>query len=143
MVQGLEPLKIFDFTLVGFTMIVLGFIYLMLFGNRLLPDRKHAIEALENQNREYIAEVRIANSNDYEGKTAEESGLLAMKGLYLIEIIRGGRSIQPVTSTTLLQKEDILLFCRRKGNYYRNGGFAQRSATCTAGHVCQKKPSPM
>ncbi len=94
MVQGLEPLKIFDFTLVGFTMIVLGFIYLMLFGNRLLPDRKHAIEALENQNREYIAEVRIANSNDYEGKTAEESGLLAMKGLYLIEIIRGGRSIQ-------------------------------------------------
>lgn len=110
MVEGLEPLEIFDFTLVGFTMIILGFVYMMLVGHRLLPDRKHAIEAMENQNREYIAEVRIVNSNDYEGKTAEESGLLTMKGLYLMEILRKGQSIRPITPSTLLQKEDILLF---------------------------------
>ncbi|MDA3942801.1 MAG: SLC13 family permease [Bacteroidetes bacterium] len=110
MVEGLEPLEIFDFSLVGVPMILFGIAYLLIFGNRLLPDKIHAIEALESQNREYIAEVRIVNGLDYEGKTIAASGLLNMKGLFLLEILRNGQSIQPVLPSTQLQKEDILLF---------------------------------
>lgn len=109
-VAGLEPLEIFDFALVGVPMIFLGALYLILFGNRLLPSKLDAIENLEAQEREYIAEVRIVNGNDYDGKTVEEAGLRNLKGLFLVEILRDDRSIKPVKPANRLQKNDILLF---------------------------------
>ncbi len=39
-ISGLEPLELFDFTLVGLPMIILGSAYLILFGNKLLPSEK-------------------------------------------------------------------------------------------------------
>jgi len=110
MVQGLEPLQIFDFTFVGSIMIVLGTAYLILFGNRLLPAKKDAIDNLETQDREYIAELRIINGNEFDGKTVEEAGLRNLKGLFLVEILRGEQSIKPVKPVTRLHKNDIMLF---------------------------------
>lgn len=110
MVQGLEPLQIFDFTLVGSIMIVLGSAYLIIFGNKLLPSKKDAIDNLETQDREYIAELRIINGNEFDGKTVEEAGLRNLKGLFLVEILRGEQSIKPVKPITRLHKNDIMLF---------------------------------
>jgi len=109
-VQGLDPLNIFDFTLVGAIMIVVGGIYLILFSKRLLPSRMDAINSLEDKQREYIAELRIVSGNDFEGKTVEEAGLRNLTGLFLVEILRGERSIKPVQPVTRLEKEDILMF---------------------------------
>ncbi|MDN5349600.1 MAG: hypothetical protein PWQ54_996 [Bacteroidales bacterium] len=109
-VEDLEPLEIFDFTLVGLTMTFLGVIYLIVFGNKLLPEKKHAIENLEMQNREFIAEVRIANDAEYDGKTLEETGLKTINGLLLVEILRKGQSLNPITPETILRKDDVLLY---------------------------------
>jgi di/tricarboxylate transporter len=107
---NIEPLEIFDFSLVGVPMIFLGVAYLMLFSNKLLPENKDPIKNLEMQSREYIAEVRIVDGKEFHGKTIEEAGLRNLKGLFLVEILRGEQSIKPVTSYSRLRENDVLLF---------------------------------
>jgi di/tricarboxylate transporter len=109
-IQNLKPLEIFDFSIVGVTMIILGITYLIIMGNRLLPDVKSTIDNPEGVNREYFAEVKIVNGNDLKGKTVEEAGLRNLQGLFLVEIIREGNSIRPVSPGTILKQNDHLLF---------------------------------
>ena len=107
---NIEPIRIFDFSFVGVPMIILGIVYLVFFSGRLLPENKDAIENLELQSREYIAEVRITEGAEFHNKTIEEAGLRNLKGLFLVEILRNNHSIKPVRSYTKLREEDILLF---------------------------------
>ena len=106
----IEPIHVFDFSLVGIPMALIGVFYLMVFGDKLLPVNKDPIRNLELQSREYIVEVRIANGEEFHGKTIEEAGLRNLKGLYLVEILRGDQSIKPVSSYTRLKENDVLLF---------------------------------
>ena len=108
--RGLEPLKIFDFSLVGVIMIFVGFLYLILFSGKLLPNRVAAMDDLELQSREYIVEARISNRSKSIGKTIENAGLRNLNSLYLVEIIRDDKSIHAVSSQTVLRENDILLF---------------------------------
>ncbi|MBE0663705.1 MAG: SLC13 family permease [Bacteroidales bacterium] len=107
---NIEPLQIFDFSFVGVPMLILGVLYLIFFSGRLLPENADVIQNLEQQSREYIAEVRIANGGEFHGKTIEEAGLRNLKGLFLVEILRNDQSIKPVSSYTRLKEHDVLLF---------------------------------
>ena len=109
-IPGLQPLNIFDFSFVGVPMIIIGIIYLVLFSDKLLPVRKDLVEALSNNTREYIAEVRVSQKANYAGRTIEEAGLRNLEGLFLVEIIRGDEAIKPVTPRTKILANDILLF---------------------------------
>ncbi|HEY9113626.1 MAG TPA: SLC13 family permease [Bacteroidales bacterium] len=109
-IPGLEPLGIFDFTLVGFPMMVIGLVYLLLFGYKILPATKDNIQEISTNSREYIAEVRVIKKSNVEGKTIEEAGLRNLKGLFLVEIVREGGSIAPVTPKTKLLADDVLMF---------------------------------
>ena len=109
-IPGLEPLNIFDFSFVGVPMIIIGILYLVLFSNKLLPSRKDFAEALSDNTREYIAEVRVSEKAHYIGKTIEEAEFRNLKGLFLVEIIRGKEAIKPVTPQTKILSDDILLF---------------------------------
>lgn len=109
-IPNVQPLEIFDFSIVGVTMIILGIIYLIVLGNKLLPDVKSTIDNPEGASREYFAEVKIVNGNDMKGKTVEEAGLRNLQGLFLVEIIRDGNSIRPVSPGTILKQNDHLLF---------------------------------
>ena len=113
---NIEPLHIFDFSFVGIPMVLLGISYLIFFSNGLLPEKRDAIDDLEMQNREYIAEVRITNGGEFHGKTIEEAGLRNLKGLYLAEILRNDTSIKAVSSYTRLKENDILLFAGETGS---------------------------
>jgi di/tricarboxylate transporter len=109
-IPGLEPLNIFDFSFVGVPMIIIGIIYLVLFSNKMLPSRKDFATTLTDNTREYIAEVRVRKKAHYIGKTIEEAEFRNLKGLFLVEIIRGDEAIKPVTPRTKILSEDILLF---------------------------------
>ena len=109
-IPGLKPLNIFDFSLVGVPMIIVGILYLILFSNKLLPSRKDFAETISTNTREYIAEVRVSKKAHYVGKTIKEAEFRNLKGLFLVEIIRGDEAIRPVTPWTKIVKDDILLF---------------------------------
>ena len=55
-VPGMRPLNMFDFAWVGVPMIVIGILYLFLFSNRLLPDRKGLPDSLAGYERNYVVE---------------------------------------------------------------------------------------
>ncbi len=109
-IPNLPELNIFDFTAVGLPMLVIGIIYLLTLGQKLLPDKKGVIEKIPEISREYIMEGRIKGDSPLIGKTITEAGLRNLEGLFLFEILRGNIRITAVPNDTILLEEDILLF---------------------------------
>ncbi len=109
-IPNLPELGIFDFTAVGLPMLVIGIIYLLVFGQKLLPDHKSVIDTIPEISREYIMEGRIKGSSSLIGKTIAEAGLRNLEGLFLFEILRENIRITAVPNDTILLEEDILLF---------------------------------
>ena len=105
-----KSLNVFDFTPVGLTMIVLGGLFLVLFSDKLLPDKQDIAEEVALRSREYIVEVRVGKGSSYHNKTIEKANLRNLKGLFLVEIIRGQEKISPVTPQTIVKINDLLVF---------------------------------
>ena len=103
-------LGLFDFAIVGVPMILIGFIYLVFFAEKLLPVRKDAMEDFTAKSREYMVEVLVRKNSGMIGKSVGEAGLRNLKGLFLAEIIRESEVIRPVSPSTFIMEGDILLF---------------------------------
>ncbi len=109
-ISGFNTLEIFDFAPVGISMIILGGLYLVFFGYRLLPNKKDIKEKLTTKSREYFVEVRVGEGSEFHNKTVEEAKLRNLKGLFLIEIMRDNKSISPVAPHDIIYENDLLIF---------------------------------
>jgi len=107
---GLEGLNIFDFVYVGFPMLILGFLYLLLFGKKLLPDTKDMVEDFVQSSREYLIEAKVNSDSPLINKSIMDAKLRHLKGLFLVEIVRGDKLITPVSPHEVLQAGDGLIF---------------------------------
>lgn len=107
---GLEGFTLFQLAIVGIPITVIGFIYLFTLGYRLLPNHVGFREQVIADSREYIAEMTVQSDFAYLDQSVQQAGLRELKGLYLIEIIRGEERISPVRSTTIIQAGDHLIF---------------------------------
>lgn len=107
---GQETLNMFDFVWIGIPMIIIGWLYLVLFGNRLLPSKSGVIGDFSSSSREYVIEAKVRMRSHLIGKTIRESGLLDIKGLSLTAILRRSFRIIDVPSDILLDQDDILIF---------------------------------
>lgn len=107
---GLEPLKIFDFTAVGLPMMVLGFFYFWIFGDRLLPDYSKDDSDSITLSREYIVETRVRPGSHLKGKSISEAGFGNNKSFNLVEIIRDEIRILSFSEDFILDAEDVLVF---------------------------------
>lgn len=105
----MAPLKMFDITWVGLPCTIVGAVYLIVFGPRLLPDRKSSSGVLSDP-REYTTELIVPAGSPLGGKTVEQAGLRNMPGGYLVEIERGGEIIGAVAPEQVLRAGDRLLF---------------------------------
>jgi di/tricarboxylate transporter len=114
--SDLAPLHVFDYAWVGLPMIILGTLYLVLFGNRLLPSKKPIADDLQTHNREYIVEAKVKANSHLVGKSVAESGLNEIQGLILVAILRRSFKITAVPSDVLLDKGDILIFAGETKN---------------------------
>ncbi|NPA45071.1 MAG: SLC13 family permease, partial [Chlorobi bacterium] len=109
-IPNLPALNIFDFSAVGVPMIFIGIIYILFFGQKMLPDNKAIIDELPDLQREYLVEGRITSGSNLIGKTIDEAGLRSLNGLFLSDILRGNIRITAVPKDTILLEEDTLLF---------------------------------
>ena len=107
--RPLEELGIFDFTVVGVPMIILGLIYFLTFGHKLLPSNKSIANTVSDTRREYIVETLVASNSCLVDKSIEDSNLRNLDGLYIVEIIRENRKISSVGPKAILEAGDILL----------------------------------
>ena len=107
---GMEGFSIFTLAAVGIPVAVAGLIYLFTIGYKLLPDNQGFGKQVKENYKEYIAEMHVTKDFRFLNMTVKQAGLRELKGLYLIEIIRGEERISPVGSTSLIQCGDRLIF---------------------------------
>lgn len=105
---GRSALGLFELAWVGVPLTIAGYLFMLLVGRRLLPDRKGAVEQLENA-REYAFEARVVPTGGLVGKTIAEVGLRSMKNAYVLEIERGVNLVTAVGPSEILQAEDRLI----------------------------------
>lgn len=108
-IVDLKELNMFDFAYVGIPMLIIGFIYIMLFGNKLLPGTERIEKKQMPVNRKYMVETRIRNKSSLLGKQLVDTELQTIKGLKLVEVLRGDKELCP-DDDLILQPDDKLIF---------------------------------
>jgi di/tricarboxylate transporter len=91
-------------------MVFIGSLYLVLFGNKLLPSHTDVISDFSSHSREYLVEAQVRSKSSIIGKTLEEARLRNLPGLYLVEINRSNISLPAVSPNFKLQSGDVLVF---------------------------------
>ncbi|MEZ6138104.1 MAG: SLC13 family permease [Pirellulaceae bacterium] len=107
---GMPAMGLFEIGKIGLPYAVVGVVYLLLFGNRLLPERKEFIEQLNESRRDYLVEMLVQSECRLCGKSVETAGLRRLPGLFLIEIDREGRIISPIRPEDIIHSQDRLVF---------------------------------
>jgi di/tricarboxylate transporter len=106
----LKPMSFFEVGWVGFPCALMGAIYMLTLGRKLLPDRKELIEQLEETRREYLVEMLVQPGCRLVNKTIAVAGLRQLPGLFLIEINREGMVLGPVGPDDVIRANDRLVF---------------------------------
>ncbi|WP_082232894.1 SLC13 family permease [Halobacillus massiliensis] len=107
---GMNGFFFFQLAIVGLPITVLGLLYLVYIGPKVLPNHRSLIERVSESTKDYLSEMLVTAEFPYINQTVEKAELRNLKGLYLIEIIRGDKKISPVTSKTKIQQDDRLIF---------------------------------
>ncbi len=102
-------LGMFSLAWVGLPVLLIGGTFLYLFADKLLPNKKGAIEQLGSA-REYSVDVFVEEDGALCGKSIEEAGLRSLSYGYLVEIQREERILSAVAPDTQLNAGDILVF---------------------------------
>lgn len=115
---GLQTFNIFDFSPVGFILLIAGVLFMSLIGRHLLPDR-NIHKALAQTPQELLEDVYdveqrlfllcLPVDSPLSGKSLVESRVGAALGLQVIAILRETESVLSPTAGTILQDGDRLL----------------------------------
>lgn len=105
--RGMQPLGLFEVAPVGIIIVVIGLAYMVLFGQRLLPEHHDESLTEEYSMREYLCEIVVMPNSDLVGQRIFESDFSKMD-FRILEVIRGERKFLP-DSTTRIEQGDLLL----------------------------------
>ena len=115
--NGYEPFGLFDFTPLGGTIMVIGVLFVALFGRFLLPkqrgERGKHVSQRSLRNRYKLHErtfmLRVPRDSILVGKTLGDSRIGASTGLIIMALIRDGRSDTLPSRQTVLRGGDGIL----------------------------------
>lgn len=99
-----------DFLFLGLLVTVMGLAYLYFIGYNLLPSNANKLEDLRENLKAYIVETEMIPSSPLIGKSIKEAGLRNLKDIFLVEILRDGKVISPVSPDEVLEANDLLFF---------------------------------
>ena len=108
--KGMTPMTMFELSVVGVPIAIVGLVYLAFVGRWLLPDRQDLLEHIEHHRREYTVEMLATPACPLLGQSVRQAGLRELPGLYLYRIERGSETISPVDPTETLLAGDVLSF---------------------------------
>ena len=115
--SGHAPIGMFELAAVGLPILAFGSLYLVLFGDKLLPHRETLTSILSDEERkEFMTEAFVRAGSELKGQTPLESGMLKGRGIRLLEIVRHGVAITGDPKQTKLEVGDrLVLACRPSG----------------------------
>ena len=114
--HGAPPISMFELAGVGLPLLVIGTVYLVLFGDRLLPARDTLTSILsEEERKEFLTEAFIQPGSPLAGNTVAASRL-QVGGVRVLEVIRHEIAIPVDPKKTVLEEGDrLILACRPAG----------------------------
>jgi di/tricarboxylate transporter len=115
--NGYAPFKLFDFTPIGGSVMVIGVIFVALFGRFMLPKKraehgKHVSQrSLRSRYKlhEHTYMIRVPMNSILVGRTLTESRIGTSTGLIILALFRGGRSEPLPSRQTILRGGDGIL----------------------------------
>lgn len=105
--KGMPSLGMFDFAPIGMVLVLGGFLYMLLFSSKLLP------EIMIDDTRDelsYFIEAKVTQQSTLIGNSVKDNGFRNMRELFLAEIVRNHKLISPVTPSEVIEADDILVF---------------------------------
>lgn len=114
---GHRPIGMFELAAVGLPILAIGTLYLVFFGNRLLPRRETLTSILsEAEREEYITEAFVRADSNLIGTPAAECSFLKTRRIRLLEIVRHGVAVQNDPSKVALEAGDrLVMSCHPSG----------------------------
>lgn len=107
--NGGTGLGLFEPAWIGVPCAFAGFIYLFLFGDKLLPSRGEAFESFKDP-REYTIEMMIPTGSPLNNQSIQKAGLRQLPSLFLVEIHRENEITSVVSPDQTLREGDRLIF---------------------------------
>lgn len=111
---GLAPFSMFEFLPVGLAICLIGILYLVVAGHRLLPEVREAGYIEEYAMREYLSEVVLTPGSPLAGQAIRDSRL-AEKGIHVRAVHRGDRRLDPEPSLRLEEGDLLVVQTSREG----------------------------
>jgi di/tricarboxylate transporter len=106
----LEPMGMFELTPVGLPILLVGLVYMILVGRRLVPDRSNPDELTQEfELSPFLSEIEILPGSSLSGKTLAESGLGQKFDFTVLRITRDGSAHLAPHGDVRLQQGDVLL----------------------------------
>ena len=92
--MGERPFEMFDLTLVGSILAVVGMVYLWTFGRKILTERETLSTILQTtQNRQFFTEAIVVPGSSLIGQRLSDSPIASLPKARIIEVIRGDELI--------------------------------------------------
>ncbi|WP_108947099.1 SLC13 family permease [Shewanella halifaxensis] len=101
-----KSLSMFSFTAVG-ALLVVGCGLVLRVTSSWLPE----VVYKDTRSKGYFIDAKVLDGSELVGRSVEDNGLRHLESLFLVEVVRDGRLISPVTPTEVLQYGDRLIFC--------------------------------
>jgi len=118
----LHGFSLMEFAPIGLPLILVGILFMVFWGRKLLPDQSPAQRHEESENSsdllntyllsERLVRAQVCKGGSLDGITLEKSGLREIFHLNVIAVQRG-RSTLPIEARTILKGKDILLIMAR------------------------------
>lgn len=107
--KGIDGIHMFEPAKVGVIICIISFIYLVIFGNMLLPGEKMSKRTDEEHIKEFYFDVLVLPGGAFEGKTVENRRIGLIKNLQVTSIEHEGKAIKTTRGKYKIRGGDRLL----------------------------------
>ncbi len=107
----------FELTKIGFPLMILGILFLVFFGKKLLPEREALSKILADIDRkEFVTEALVIKNSPMIGQMVKEATISKISGVRLLEVVRLGNSLStPLSEIKLDEGDRLILSCKPQG----------------------------
>lgn len=107
---GLTPFSMFEITALGLCMATVGVTFVVLFADRLLPDRETLSSQLRmSGDRTFMTDLMVPHNSPMIGKTIADAELNGNSGNKVLRIFRGDEELTDPARSTILHSGDRLI----------------------------------